>query len=280
VPRTVLLVDDDLAEIALVKRVLERGRHEALVATNASDAWLELERGSKEVLLLAPECDGGEGAELARRLTGGLGTRPVALVVLGAAVEGVLARVVARPIDEVELEEALEQAGGATASSSGGPLTPALSPAGGEGERPTSTSTATRTPAPPRPAVPRLAFDQSPSPFEEASELRAAERDLWLAQERERNVPPPLERAVVEEKLRLVQRADYFDILGIGPDCSAEEVRQAVARLLTELHTERCPPDDAVLRGQVDEIRRVISEAGAALGDDSLRGQYRRAVGR
>ena len=110
-PRTVLLVDDDLAEIALVKRALERGGYEARVATNVSDGWSELARTSSDVLLLAPECDGGEGAELARRLTGQLGARSVALVVLGAPVEGVLARVVARPIDARVLEEALEQAG-------------------------------------------------------------------------------------------------------------------------------------------------------------------------
>ena len=99
-------------------------------------------------------------------------------------------------------------------------------------------------------------------------------------QERERRVPPPLERAFVEEKLRLVERADYFDILGIGAGCSSLEAQQAVARLLAELTTERCPAEDAQLREKVEEIRRVVSEAGAVLGEDGLRAAYRRAVGR
>ena len=93
-------------------------------------------------------------------------------------------------------------------------------------------------------------------------------------------MPPPLERPLVEEKLRVVQRADYFDILGVEAGCSTEEIQQAVSRLLAELTVERCPDDDTLLRDQVEEIRSVVSDAGAVLGDESLRAEYRRAVGR
>ncbi|HEX7625064.1 MAG TPA: hypothetical protein VF400_15910 [Anaeromyxobacteraceae bacterium] len=280
-PRQVLLVDDDIAEIALVKRALERGRHEARVATNVSDAWAELARAAPEVVLLAPECDGGEGAEVAVRLAGQPGARAVALVLLGSAVEGVQARVVARPLDARELEEALEQAAAPTAAPTATPTatsTPTSTPTATS--TPTSTPTSTSTSTPTSTALPRLAFDRSPSRFEEASELRAAERELWLAQERQRRVPPPLERPLVEEKLRVVQRADYFDVLGVEAGCSTEEIRLAVARLLAELTVERCPADDSLLRGQVEEIRSVVSDAGAVLGDEGLRAEYRRAVGR
>jgi len=90
----------------------------------------------------------------------------------------------------------------------------------------------------------------------------------------------PLDRGWVEEMLRLVEQADYFDLLGLPPDCGREDVVQTAARLLEELALDRCSPSDAILIDKVEEIRRVLAEAREVLADGPLRAQYRRALGR
>ncbi|HET9598248.1 MAG TPA: response regulator, partial [Anaeromyxobacteraceae bacterium] len=100
----ILLVDDDISEIAAVKRVLQRAGHRAVLATNASDALSAVASLAPDLAVVAADCDGGGGEEVARRLAAGPGPA-VPVVLLGEAVDGVPARALARPVDAGALEE-------------------------------------------------------------------------------------------------------------------------------------------------------------------------------
>src|SRR5512138_1721046 len=92
----VLLVDDDIAEISAVKRVLARAGHQPLLATNASDALAALSRARPDLVLLGASCDGGEAL---RRFADDGAASGVPLVVLGEVIgapEG--AAQLARPV--------------------------------------------------------------------------------------------------------------------------------------------------------------------------------------
>ncbi|HET6414366.1 MAG TPA: DUF4388 domain-containing protein [Anaeromyxobacter sp.] len=96
----VLLVDDDIAEISAVKRVLSRAGHQPVLATNASDAMAAIVQRRPDLLVISSTCESGEALALARRLPGDPATDGVPLLVLGAAdglPEG--ARCLERPLD-------------------------------------------------------------------------------------------------------------------------------------------------------------------------------------
>ena len=134
--RRVLLVDDDIAEIAAVKRVLRAAGLQVVLATNASDAVAEVARALPEILLVATACENGEGAALARRLAAEEGTREVPLLLLGERVEDVPAPALPLPIDAAALSreiaaaldrgaaKAPDQASGLRLQASGTPSAP------------------------------------------------------------------------------------------------------------------------------------------------------------
>lgn len=110
VPRRILLVDDDIAQVAAVKRVLMRAGYEPVLATNASDARATLASARPELVVVASRCEGGEGLVLARELGGGEVTQDIPLVLIG---EGEVAGAAARleePVDPEALEAAVEKA--------------------------------------------------------------------------------------------------------------------------------------------------------------------------
>jgi DNA-binding response OmpR family regulator len=102
----ILLVDDDIAEISAVKRVLVRAGHQAVLATNASDALAVVAQATPALALIAAACEGGEALALAHRLAAGDGAPPVPLILLGHA-EGVPdgAAQLARPVDPSQLAQ-------------------------------------------------------------------------------------------------------------------------------------------------------------------------------
>lgn len=265
----VLLVDDDIAEISALKRALADAGHVSIVATDVSDALAAVARGAAEAVVVAPECEGGEGAALAKRLVA----------------DGVRVVELGRPLDARAVLAALAARAGAVGGAGRAPLPPARAPQRAERRA--------------EPAGP--AFDTSTSAAAESAALAAAERDLRRARQELRAAPPPpppapapaapsrpaaparprpLDRGWVEEMLRQAEQADYFDLLALPPDCCRADVEQSVGRLLAELAPERCPPSDAILLDKVEEVRRVLGEARDVLGDDRLREEYRRALGR
>jgi len=103
VPR-ILLVDDDIAEISAVKRVLARAGHQPALATNASDAQVAVEHERPDLLLVSATCEGGDALRLVHRLSEDPATVGIPLIVLGEAAslpEG--ARRLARPVDPEQL---------------------------------------------------------------------------------------------------------------------------------------------------------------------------------
>jgi CheY-like chemotaxis protein len=116
VPR-VLLVDDDIAEISAVKRVLSRAGHQPVLATNAADALAALARSPPALLLVAATCENGDAV---RRFAEAKEARGIPMVVLGECASAPEATPrLPRPIDPDQL--ATEIAGALAA----GPAAPA-----------------------------------------------------------------------------------------------------------------------------------------------------------
>ena len=108
----ILLVDDDIAEISAVKRVLARAGHQPVLATNASDAMAAIGQAPPDLLVVGSTCENGEALAMAVRVASGeAGVAPMATVVLGEAPgtpEG--AAVVPRPLDPAQLTEEVAKA--------------------------------------------------------------------------------------------------------------------------------------------------------------------------
>lgn len=85
-----------------------------------------------------------------------------------------------------------------------------------------------------------------------------------------------VDRARLEQRIRLCREADYFTLLGVSPGASAYEVRKAYDTVSRELSPGHLAAIDATdLDGQLGDVRYVIDEALAVLTDDSLREAYR-----
>jgi len=110
VRRQILLVDDDIAQISLVRRVLARAGHEVRLATNASDALASMAQHPPELALVALGCENGEGRALARQIADAKSTRLIPLVLLGDKEDGSCAAAVPLPVNPVVLESALRTA--------------------------------------------------------------------------------------------------------------------------------------------------------------------------
>lgn len=112
----ILLVDDDIAEISAVKRVLQRAGHQAVLATGTADAARVMAREPLLAAIVSSTCERGGGLELARRLASEEVAAGLPLLLLGES-DGAPPRAVqiSRPLDPAQLAEevqrALEEAG-------------------------------------------------------------------------------------------------------------------------------------------------------------------------
>jgi len=106
VPRRILLVDDDIAEISAVKRVLTRAGHQPVLATNARDALVAIGKAAPDLLLVSTTCEGGEGLALAQRLAADGATGRIPIVLLGESSAAPSTAVqLPRPVDPGQLDE-------------------------------------------------------------------------------------------------------------------------------------------------------------------------------
>jgi CheY-like chemotaxis protein len=106
VSRRILLVDDDIAEISAVKRVLTRAGHQPVLATNTADAQAAIEQGRPDLVLVGSTCEGGYALSLTHRLEKGEDTSAVPVIVLGQTDGASDAAVqLSRPIDPEQLAE-------------------------------------------------------------------------------------------------------------------------------------------------------------------------------
>lgn len=66
-----------------------------------------------------------------------------------------------------------------------------------------------------------------------------------------------------------MQQLDYYQVLGVAPDASAEEVKRVYRKLALETHPDRNPNDP-----NAEERFKRISEAYGVLSDSQKRAQY------
>jgi hypothetical protein len=139
-------------------------------------------------------------------------------------------------------------------------------------------------PASPRAAVARVAIQRqrvttSPAITEEKSSPRIPLADKRIDAE---SAPPPqvdtARRAEIVERARIVDKQNYYEIIGVAPDATTQEIKTAYIALAKSWHPDRLP---AVLADVKDQCARVfarMSEAHATLTDDEKRTRYLRLM--
>ena len=64
---------------------------------------------------------------------------------------------------------------------------------------------------------------------------------------------------------------DYYEVLGVGKDASADDIKKAYRRMAMKYHPDRNPGDKVA-----EEKFKEIGEAYAVLSDDQKRAAYDR----
>jgi len=224
VPRRILLVDDDITEISAVKRVLLRAGHQPVLATTSSDALAAIARALPELVVLAPDCEEGEGAALARRLVADESTRAIPLVLLANSdLPGIRARLVQRPIDPATLDEEVRAA-----------------LAGGATPKPSATATATPTPS-----------VSSPSPWKASGGRGKESPTSWFDTAEVAPEPEPLEGSAFDaDALREI-------------DDALSELNRELEEDDTQLAEAACAAEEALADARRADEERRTAEAAA-----------------
>jgi len=107
----------------------------------------------------------------------------------------------------------------------------------------------------------------------------------WLAMQAPNEAEAEAETAELavarlEARWSQVEDADYFTVLGLPRSAGSDEVTRAFARLSAEYDPLRWAghPDPRV-QARAERMQSLLSEAAAALADDSLRSAYARSLG-
>ncbi|MCS6783292.1 MAG: DnaJ domain-containing protein [Gloeomargarita sp. SKYBB_i_bin120] len=72
---------------------------------------------------------------------------------------------------------------------------------------------------------------------------------------------------------------NYYEILGVKPTATADEIRAAYLRLCKDLHPDKLPHLNENLRKIAEEQLKVINQAYATLKDETLRAIYDQMIG-
>ena len=79
----------------------------------------------------------------------------------------------------------------------------------------------------------------------------------------------------VEDFFAAVERAvHYYDVLGVGKQANAEEIKNAYHSLARRYHPDRFHQADAQLRNQIESAFARVAQAYEVLGDASTRASY------
>jgi len=112
----------------------------------------------------------------------------------------------------------------------------------------------------------------------DAEPVAVAERefdDEQVTANRRPPAPAPADRATLMARAALVDEGDYFEVLGVARDATAEELRHAHERIARELAPETIDAAlSAELGDRLDAMREVAAEALRVLTDDRLRSRY------
>lgn len=95
----VLLVHDDIATIAAIRRLLAREGHEMVLATSAADALIAFGHHLPSLVILAPAVEGNRGKVVVEELASHPDAKLARLLLLGQPIPGVAAKVVPLPLD-------------------------------------------------------------------------------------------------------------------------------------------------------------------------------------
>ncbi len=88
------------------------------------------------------------------------------------------------------------------------------------------------------------------------------------------------QRERIQEATAAIGSQNYYEMLGLSPKASTEEVRKAFFKLARELHPDRCnKPGLEDLRETLEHVFFNLSEAQATLIDPDLREEYDRVLG-
>ena len=100
--------------------------------------------------------------------------------------------------------------------------------------------------------------------------------------------PPPAPEGLSKEHARLwqditlranrIEAMNYFEMLGVSRDCSANDVRDAYFALAKKWHPDRLPTELSELRPWVDMIFHHATQARDVLSDEKQRSEYLRTV--
>lgn len=71
----------------------------------------------------------------------------------------------------------------------------------------------------------------------------------------------------------------HYEVLGVAPDASAAEIRQAYVHLARQHHPDYFAGATAGRRGEAERRMRALNEAWSVLGDERRRAAYDRACG-
>jgi CheY-like chemotaxis protein len=263
----ILLVDDDIAEISAVKRVLTRAGHQPVLATNTNDALTAVDYQRPDLVIIGATCEGGQGVALTTRLADDEQTSRIPLIVLGTTADAApTASQLPRPVDPAQLADFVRAALGESAPTPSAPAPPAARtsaadalmarasqlrqvPAAAKG-----TPTA-KLPAPaPRPSVRPLAPPQPPPREPEPSVPTFDEigDDLEAVLKRAEDA----ERAHAAEKKARVRQADRATVEA-AQRAEAEEFAIAQARAARQAQERE---RQAQVRAREEEQRRAEEE--------------------
>jgi len=289
----VLLIDDDIAEICAVKRVLSRGGHQAILATSIADAITLAEQERPAVAVLSAACENGGGVALARRLVEDPDGRRLPILVLGREDEVPAGAVrVPLPLDPSRLEQELRIALGKTGakpvarvpltalpggSAVAGSPSPAAQPSSGRSaaaaalEKRAAELRRERVEIAEWLEPPRAGRDAPPAP----ALAGATEADLPPAlQEERRDADEDRLVAEIDAELDRLTRDDADEHRGDEP--SAEELADEIARRAEEEADRRRAEAEAerlAVEAQLaeEEARRRSEEATATRGQEAER---------
>jgi CheY-like chemotaxis protein len=113
----ILLVDDDIAEISAVKRVLSRAGHQPVLATNTNDALTAVDYQRPDLVIVGATCEGGQGVALTVKLADDEPTSSIPVIMLGTSPDASpAASQLPRPVDPVQLNDFVKAALGEAAA--------------------------------------------------------------------------------------------------------------------------------------------------------------------
>jgi CheY-like chemotaxis protein len=252
----ILLVNDDVGEIARLRRGLRDAGHRVEVATGAADAQVALAVGFDAAVVDAG-CDGGEALQWSRRIAGAPDAPAFVVVAAPEAIPpdpGPLAWAPrGAPLEAVRdaLEAALARPRPAAAPA------PAPAPAAPGAGAPAAPEAARSGIARGAEAALRALFGQRP---------RGRERD----------------EARLATLVEAARTRDYFEVLGLPRTCTSEEARLAADALLALVDRAAQRPDEQaepLPEGGLSDARQVLLDARDVLGDDARRDGYRTGLG-